>query len=197
MIKKRPLDLSSCNRINVILQNDNRDSSRLTMLTVCSFLLATCLLGISVSCSVAPAKSDAQAVRIPKTPNSSTGNEAFQSRIPGIKTDRAVYAEPPLPALPRAGGKFNDPVFGTEIMRATDEAECPAPGCGTYYSHWPTFNSNNTYLLVRKGVNGAALIKSFDPVNFTIGPGHQPAGIYVPGHGETSVNFESAIWHPT
>jgi uncharacterized protein (TIGR03437 family) len=120
-----------------------------------------------------------------------------QSQTPGIKTDRAVYPEPPLPALPRAGGKFNDPVFGTEIMRATDETECPAPGCGTYYSHWPTFNSNNTYVLVRKGVNGAALIKSFDAVNFTIGAGHQPGGIYVPGHGETSVNFESAIWHPT
>src|SRR5688572_7706591 len=120
-----------------------------------------------------------------------------QSQTPGIKTDRAVYPEPSLPALPRAGGKFNDPVFGTEIMRATDEIECPAPGCGTYYSHWPTFNSDNTYLLIRKGENGAALIKSFDPVNFTIGPGHQPGGVYVPGNGTTSMNFQSAIWHPT
>jgi hypothetical protein len=32
---------------------------------------------------------------------------------PGIKTDRAVYPEPPLPALPPAGGKYIDPVFGT------------------------------------------------------------------------------------
>jgi hypothetical protein len=82
-------------------------------------------------------------------------------------------------------------------MRATDETDCPAPGCGTYYSHWPTFNSNNTYLLLRRGEMGDAFVKTFDPVNFSIGKGHQPAGIYVPGVGHASVNFESAIWHPT
>jgi F5/8 type C domain/WD40-like Beta Propeller Repeat len=121
-----------------------------------------------------------------------------QAQTPGIKTDRAVYPEPPLPTLPSmAGGKFNDPTFGTQIMRATDESDCPAPGCGTYYSHWPTFNTNNTYILMRKGVNGSALIKPFDAVNFTISPGHQPSGISVQGVGTVSMNFESAIWHPT
>src|SRR6266849_923300 len=44
----------------------------------------------------------------------------------GLKTDRNVYRKPLLPTLPRAGGKFIDPVFGTEIMRATDEADGPA-----------------------------------------------------------------------
>ncbi|HKQ99577.1 MAG TPA: IPT/TIG domain-containing protein [Pyrinomonadaceae bacterium] len=123
--------------------------------------------------------------------------QAQSSQTPGFKTDRAVYVEPPLPVLPAAGGKFKDPTFGTEIMRATDSVDCPAPGCGTYYSHWPTFNRDNTYLLIRKSDSGAAIIKSFDPVNFTLGQGHQPGGVYVPGVGTVSINFESAIWHPT
>ena len=88
---------------------------------------------------------------------------------PGIKTDRAVYLEPRLPAPPGAGGKFNDPVFETQIMRATDARECPAPGCGTWYSQWPTFNSDNTRLLIRNGVNGGMIIKAFDPHTFTLG----------------------------
>src|SRR5712692_1518382 len=54
-----------------------------------------------------------------------------------IRTDRRVYPEPPLPSLPRAGGKFNDPVFGTQIMRVTDEGDYRTPGCGTWYSQWP------------------------------------------------------------
>jgi len=42
---------------------------------------------------------------------------------PSIKTDRGVYTEPPLPKLPKAGGTFVDPTFGTAIMRVTDEAD--------------------------------------------------------------------------
>ena len=76
------------------------------------FLLATILLTVSLI-------------------GSTFGIAHAQSQTPGIKTDRAVYAEPLLPIVPSAGDKFNDPVFGTEIMRATDESDCPAPGCGT------------------------------------------------------------------
>ncbi|MDQ2920432.1 MAG: hypothetical protein M3R52_02275 [Acidobacteriota bacterium] len=114
-----------------------------------------------------------------------------QSQTPGIKTDRRVYPEPPLLALPRAGGKFNDPVFGTEIMRATDETDGPAPGLGTYYSHWPTFNRNNTKLLIRRGVTGEALIKDFNPVNFQIGSSRTLPNSLVGGGGP---NWESSIW---
>jgi uncharacterized protein (TIGR03437 family) len=121
-----------------------------------------------------------------------------QSSTPGIKTDRKVYPKPALPALPRAGGTFIDPTFGTQIMRATDQSDCPAPGCGTFYSHWPTFNSDNSFILIRKGEDGSALIKSFDPATFTLGTSaHTPSGIYVPGSGTVSINFQSAIWHPT
>ena len=111
---------------------------------------------------------------------------------PSIKTDRRIYRKPPLPKLPRAGAKFSDPVFGTEIMRATDEADGPAPGLGTYYSHWPTFNSDGTLLLIRQGDSGNAIIKRFDPVNFKIDAGHEQLPTEYPIH--FSVNWESAIW---
>ncbi len=109
-----------------------------------------------------------------------------------LKTDRGVYRKPPLPPLPRAGGKFIDPVFGTEIMRATDEADGPAPGLGTYYSHWPTFNADNTRLLIRKGHNGEAILKTFDPMNFRLGAGREPLPTEYPrGFG---LVWESSIW---
>jgi hypothetical protein len=109
--------------------------------------------------------------------------------------DHKVYPKPPLPALPRAGGKFHDPTFGTEIMRATDERDDKV-GVSTFYSHWPTFNCDNTYILARKA-SGAALIKSFDARTFLVGAGFQPGPVNVPGKGDVSLNFESAIWHPT
>jgi WD40-like Beta Propeller Repeat len=118
-----------------------------------------------------------------------------QSVTPGIKTDHGFYAEPSLPVLPRAGGKFLDPVFGTEIMRATDETDGAAPGLGTYYSHWPTFNCNNTRLLIRKGELGAAIIKTFDPATFTLGAGSSTLPQTLPGGG--GPQWESAIWSNT
>src|SRR5688572_5434420 len=108
-----------------------------------------------------------------------------------IKTDRRNYREPPLPRLPRGGGTFIDPVFGTEIMRATDEADGPAPGLGTYYSHWPTFNANNTRLLIRQGESGNAIIKQFDPVQFRIGSGREQMPTY---HLKLALGLESANW---
>jgi WD40-like Beta Propeller Repeat len=111
-----------------------------------------------------------------------------------IRTDRALYREPPPPVLPRAGGKFNDPVFGTEIMRATDEKDGAAPGLGTYYSHWPTFNCNNTKLLIRQGDTGNAIIKDFDPITFRIGKSRTLPNSF-PGGGGPS--WESSIWSNT
>jgi hypothetical protein len=109
--------------------------------------------------------------------------------------DHKVYPKPPPPALPRAGGKFHDPTFGNEIMRATDERDDKI-GVSTYYSHWPTFNSVNTYILARKA-SGEALIKRFDAKTFAVGASFKPGTVNIPGKGDVSVNFESAIWHPT
>ena len=117
-----------------------------------------------------------------------------QSQTPGIKTDRAVYPEPPLALVPSAGDKFNDPVFGTEIMRATDESDCPAPGCGTWYSQWPTFNSDNTRIMFRNGVGGDMIIKSFDPVAFTLGATLRKSPTLA---GGVTLDWQGATWSRT
>ena len=124
--------------------------------------------------------------------NHVTGLSAETTDLPSIKTDRRIYRKPPLPRLPRGGGTFIDPVFGTEIMRATDESDGPAPGLGNYYSHWPTFNLDNTRLLIRQGENGRAILKSFDPASFRISPGHEDLPIEYPHN--FSLSWESAIW---
>src|SRR5205085_6417087 len=71
-----------------------------------------------------------------------------QQQASDPQTSSAVFPEPALPALPAAGGKFRDPVFGTEIMRVTDERD--GMQNGTFYPHWPTFNADSTRLLVRR-----------------------------------------------
>ena len=111
----------------------------------------------------------------------------------GVKTDHATYSEPSLPPLPHAGGKWRDEVFGTEIMRVTDEDDHGSPGLSTFYSHWPTFNADNTRLLIRKGENGEAMLKDFDPVNFNLGASHALPSL----PGGVSVAWEGATWSNT
>jgi len=116
-----------------------------------------------------------------------------QTVSPGVKSDRKVYAEPALPALPAAGGTYVDPVFGATIMRATDERDFRTPGCGTWYNQWPTFNSDRTKILIRCGGSGDMMIKTFDPTNFTVGP----VILKTWGGGATQVNMiggEYAQW---
>jgi len=107
------------------------------------------------------------------------------AQLPAIaeKTDKAIYDELPAPRLPPAGGTLIDPTFGTEIMRITDETN--AEDGGTYYSYWPTFNCDNTKLLVRTGKDGSAQIFGFDPTTFTLG-NHAPIPV--------GLGAEGAIW---
>jgi hypothetical protein len=105
-----------------------------------------------------------------------------------IRTDLRVYNVPPPPPLPKAGGKFFDPTFGTEIMRVTDER---SPGnSGTSYSYWPTFNSNNTRILVQRDGVTSGEIYDFDPATFTLGTKHS---IQSPS-GRVLLRGEDAIW---
>jgi hypothetical protein len=147
-------------------------------------VVAACLLGISAVESALRATGRSQTSNAAKT-------GTMQAPDFDFKRSHRVYPEPPLPLLPKAGGKFADPVFGTEIMRATDEHDGPAPGLGTYYSHWPTFNCNNTRLLIRKGADAEAIIKEFDPVNFRVG-NSKTLPNSLPGNG--GPNWESSIW---
>ncbi|HJU54906.1 MAG TPA: LamG-like jellyroll fold domain-containing protein, partial [Pyrinomonadaceae bacterium] len=122
---------------------------------------------------------------------------------PGIKEDMGIYPEPsPRPALPSPGGKLTDPTFGTEILRVTGPADCFDPGCGTYYSHWPTFNLDNTKLLIRNGETGHAIIKDFNPATFTVSAGKTDLPITIqnsnctncPAGTYTGPTWESATW---
>src|SRR5687767_12764963 len=118
-----------------------------------------------------------------------------QTSVPGVKTDAKVYAEPPLPPLPAVGGKYRDAVFGAEVMRVTDNSDYPSPGCGTWYSHWSTFNADNTLLLMRCGVNGDAVIKRFNPETFTLGETLRARMPYLPGG--ITMEWQGATWSRT
>lgn len=113
-----------------------------------------------------------------------------QTASPFDENDRRVYRRPAPPRLPRAGGKFRDPTFGTEIMRVTDEADGPANG--TFYAYWPTFNATNTRLLVRRARTGDA-IYDFDPVGFTLGR----RAVVPPLPDRSALVLEGAIWSTT
>jgi hypothetical protein len=154
--------------------------------TICILLFALCVPGV-----IPHHDKKSWSATISPTGNGSPPFASTHESTP----DHKVYPKPPLPRLPRAGDTFIDPAFGTEIMRATDERDDKV-GLSTFYSHWPTFNCDNTSILVRKS-GGGALIKSFDASNFSVGAGFQPGPVNVPGKGDVSVNFESAIWHPT
>ena len=105
----------------------------------------------------------------------------------GVKTDRGAYPEGTAPALPSAGGKIIDPVFGTEMLRVTDERD--GANFGTAYAYWPTFNSNSTRLLVQDD-DGPSLLCTFDPNTFQIGSKERL--VYPPGSGLTT--DEDAFW---
>jgi hypothetical protein len=69
-------------------------------------------------------------------------------------------------------------------MRLTDEND--GPGCINSYSYWPTFNLDNTRLLVFSGVS--PLLYRFDPVNFKI----LDKLVWT-----TTLRWEDAIWSGT
>lgn len=107
---------------------------------------------------------------------------------PRVSTDRTVYPEPRLPDLPKAGGVFADPTFGTRIMRVTDEADGKA--CNNAYSYWPSFNRDSTRFFIWCG--DEPMLYRFDPDAFRIlgrerlFPNKPPSG-FVP-------RWEDAIW---
>lgn len=68
-------------------------------------------------------------------------------------TDTDVHTEPALPTLAAAGDKINDPTFGTEIIRLTDDDDS-AVDCRNGYSNRPAFNVDNTYVQVICSIGG-------------------------------------------
>lgn len=107
-----------------------------------------------------------------------------------VVTDHDVHNEPPLPARPPAGGTIVDPVFGSTIMRVTDESDCSS--CSTNYSYWPTFNSDNTRLMFSAS-GGDGRVLDFDPVAFQR-VGTSRALFPSPAPGGGTPFQEDAIW---
>ena len=113
------------------------------------------------------------------------------STSPGVKTDRAVYPEPPLPRLPKAGGTFSDPTFGTRIMRVTDEAD--GRFCNNAYSYWPSFNQNSTRFFIWCG--DKPMLYRFHPDAFKIS-GKEPL-FQKKAPSRYTPRWEDAIWSGT
>ncbi|MEK6287232.1 MAG: hypothetical protein AABO57_15940 [Acidobacteriota bacterium] len=113
------------------------------------------------------------------------------SSAPAVVTDRRIYSEGYPPQLPRAGGTFVDPAFGTMMMRVTDEGD--GTSCKNFYSYWPTFNLDSTRFFIACDENPR--LYRLDPMNFQIlGKGplfDKPVG----GGGYLSI--EDAIWSGT
>ncbi len=83
---------------------------------------------------------------------------------PRISAIRTVCREPRLPDLPKAGGVFDDPTFGTRIMRVTDETD--GRSCNNAYSYWPSFNRDSSRFFIWCGE--APMLYRFDPDGFKI-----------------------------
>jgi len=179
----------------MILPLGNRIGFRTRHLIVLALAVGACLLKINLAGTFdsSPAYAHQASTLAPES-QSEAGIVAPGEGFGRIRTDRRVFPEPKLPPLPRAGGKFTDPVFGTQIMRATDGNDYPPPGCGTWYSQWPTFNSNDTRLLIRCGASGDMKIKMFDPVSFTLGATLRTSPTL---RGGVTLDWQGATWSRT
>jgi hypothetical protein len=112
---------------------------------------------------------------------------SLRAAEPAGKTDRGVYPEPALPALPKAGETFVDPTFGTTLLRVTDEAD--GKDNHLAYSSWPTFNKDATRFHLSR--NGVGTLYEFDPKAFRI-TGNEPL-FPKPPAGEAP-RWEDSIW---
>lgn len=123
-------------------------------------------------------------------PSTKSGNAVAEEKVsaPGVKTDYRVYAEPEPPKLPPAGETFQDPVFGTTILRVTDEND--GQFNATQYSYWPSFNRDATRLFITAGVKAA--LYDFDGARLRVF-NKRPLFVIDPPVGR-AVTTEDAIW---
>ena len=109
----------------------------------------------------------------------------------GGKSASSVILPPPKPLqLPRAGEKFVDPTFGTEILRVTDRGD--AEQATHAYSLWSAFNCTNTRFIVHLS-NADWTLYDFEPGAFA---SKKVRRVCCPPGGAT-LNLENSMWHPT
>ena len=84
--------------------------------------------------------------------------------------DRNAYAKPALPALGAAGYTFNDPTFGSKILRVTDGNTRPGVTNRSYRvasnAHLAAWNATSTAFFVMSN-DGTAIPFAFDPATMT------------------------------
>ena len=104
----------------------------------------------------------------------STGAPAQYSAI----TDRTAYAKPPLPQLGAAGFTFNDPLFGSKILRVTDGQVRPGSVNRSFRvpsnAHLAAWNATSTAFYVESN-DGTILPYSFNAATMAAAR-IQPAG---------------------
>jgi hypothetical protein len=85
-------------------------------------------------------------------------------------TDRLAYPKPPLPQLGSAGFSFNDPTFGSKIVRITDGSTRPGLLNRSYRipsnSHLAAWNANATAFYVISN-DGTSIPYRFDAATMT------------------------------
>jgi hypothetical protein len=95
---------------------------------------------------------------------------------------------PPAINLPAAGGSYIDPVFGTKIIRVTDQRA--GTHCFHAYSYWPAMNSNDTRLLL--ACDDVPRLYKFNPATDQV----TPDGLLTGTNGP-KIQFEGASWSHT
>jgi len=99
-------------------------------------------------------------------------------------TDYSSHKVPTI-TMPKKGGSYIDPVFGTKVIRVTDSSNGSI--CTHAYSYWPAFNHEDTRLLVM--CDNLALLYKFDPATDTLTPDGTLQGADGP-----HVQMEGATW---
>jgi len=93
--------------------------------------------------------------------------------------------KPGYVTMPKAGGSYIDPVFGTKVIRVTDASNGTL--CTHAYSYWPAFNHEDTRLLL--ACDNLPLLYRFDPATDTLTPDGKLWGADGP-----HIQWEGATW---
>jgi hypothetical protein len=85
-------------------------------------------------------------------------------------SDRNAYAKPALPLLGAAGFTFNDPTFGSKILRVTDGNTRPSFTNRSYRApsnaHLSVWNATSTMFYIVSN-DGTSIPYTFDPVSMS------------------------------
>jgi hypothetical protein len=119
---------------------------------------------------------------------------ALSAQAPSAPGNPNVYLKPyPAPALPRAGGSFVDPTFGTTVLRITDPSNAPFGASVNSAAQDSMFNSDGSlfYLHQRNAEgNSSTVLYSVEPTTRKTGL----LGVFPTAQG---LAYDGARWDPS